>query len=184
MGFVSYANHYLIAEPELDDPNFKQSVVILLLHDQKGALGLVLNRFTGLTLGDIFSEITDGPAANLRIHSGGPVEKNALFIIQENESPEGYEWSPLMVNHVKYLKDEWPKIPTPQRPSIKVFMGYSGWGPNQLETELRFHSWKILPSTALSFFYTKPADIWSKLIERFGGLYTIAAKTGFKPCLN
>lgn len=184
MGFVSYVNSYLIAEPELDDPNFKQAVVILLLHDQKGALGLVLNKFTGLKLGDVFSEMTDGPAANLKIHWGGPVEKNALFIIQENESQEGYEWSPLMVNHVKYLKEEWPRIPTPQRPSIKVFMGYSGWGSGQLENELSLCSWKILPLSTSSVFYTKPSHIWSKLIERFGGVYTIAARTGFKPCLN
>lgn len=178
------ADHYLIAEPELEDPNFKQSVVILLLHDKRGAFGLVLNKVMNLQLKDIIADIPEGPSSNLKIHWGGPVEKNALFFMQEKESKVGYEWSPMMVDHIKYLQHEWPLIPAPLRPSVKIFMGYSGWAAGQLENEILHRGWKSLPSNIQSFFYTKPSDLWGQLIERFGGLYAIAAKTGFKPCLN
>jgi putative transcriptional regulator len=178
------SNHFLIAEPELEDPNFRHSVVLILAHDSNGAFGLIINRSTNIKLAEILPELKSSKAGDLTINFGGPVEPNTLFIMKESNEVPPFDWGPFLAKDLTFLTEEWPKIPTPQRPSVRVFLGYSGWGPNQLENELRFHSWKVLPADLNSVFYTKSSTTWSTLLEKFGGIYKIAAKTGFKPSLN
>lgn len=184
MSGTFYPDHFLIAEPELEDPNFRKSVVLLLVHNEQGAFGLVLNRQTDFTLGDLSPDHRETRAGGIKVHWGGPVENQALFFLRESESPPGYEWSPLTEANLQYLNEEWGRIPAPQRPSVRIFSGYSGWGPNQLETEMRFRSWKVLPADQNVIFYTKPTVMWNTVIERFGGVYLVAARFGFKPSLN
>lgn len=187
--------YFLISEVELMDPNFYRTVVLLVKHDGEGAFGLVVNRRSNVTLQEVLEGFEDGPAKDLPIHVGGPVQQEYLFALhsgfpdqlesEHSSAPaEGVVFEPVTESVVDYLKTTWSMIPEADRPRIHLFAGYSGWGAGQLENELQAGAWVVLPASSDIVFYPDPSEGWRQALSRKGAFYKIVAETGFKPSMN
>ena len=187
--------YFLISEFDLADPNFHRTVVLLIAHDAEGAFGLVVNRPSRFALGEVVEGVEDSPAASIPVYVGGPVQQNALFVM--HESPDGgvatagvkhplpgVTFEPATTALLDYLKGEWAGLPEGERPAVRMYVGYSGWGAGQLEGELKASSWVVLKASRQVVFDPDPQAVWEQAFARKGPLYQIILQTGFKPSLN
>ncbi|MGH8677587.1 MAG: YqgE/AlgH family protein, partial [Burkholderiales bacterium] len=145
---VNLTNHFLIAMPNMVDPYFAKSLTFVCEHNEQGALGLVVNRPTEMTLGALFDQVEipleDSDLARLPVYFGGPVQVDRGFVLHR---PVGGWQSTLSVSGEVGLttsKDILQALSQgdgPSRGDILVSLGYSGWAPGQLEQELKQNAW-------------------------------------------
>lgn len=189
------SGYFLISEIGLMDPNFYRSVVLMITHDDKGAFGLVVNRPSKLTLGDLVEGMGKSPAASIPVYVGGPLQQDFLFVLHtefatgsaggnEKRPVDGVVFEPMTQSAVDYLREGWSALPEAQRPAVRLYAGYSGWGPGQLEGELKSEAWVVLRATEEIIFHPNPAEGWADALGRKGPLYQIILQTGFKPSMN
>jgi putative transcriptional regulator len=187
--------YFLISEFDLMDPNFYRSVILMIAHDDEGAFGLVVNRPSQVTLGEVIEGVEDTPAASIPVYVGGPVQQNALFVLHTSgsragaaagvkEPLEGLCFEPATKSLLEYLTGEWAALPEADRPAVRIYAGYSGWGPGQLESELKRESWVVLKATEQVVFDPDPQATWAEALAKKGPLYQIILQTGFKPSMN
>ncbi len=192
---VFLAGNFLVSEIALADPNFRQTVVLMISHDDKGAFGLVVNRPSPFTLGDVIDGMEDTPAHSIPVFIGGPVQQEILFLLhapfpdhlsdEEAAHPLGGVISePATLSLIDYLKNDWGGLPPEDRPAVRVYAGYSGWGPGQLEGELKAEAWVVVKATREMIFRTDAAGAWEEAFGGKGPLYQIILQTGFKPSMN
>ncbi|MFN3605016.1 MAG: YqgE/AlgH family protein [Leptonema sp. (in: bacteria)] len=194
--FHSLKGYFLIAETNMLDPNFKNTVVFLIEHNEEGAFGLIVNRKSELHLVDILPEFENQRGRSTPIYLGGPVQQEFLFgihsrLLDKNISSTAIEvipnvyFEPGFRNLEFYFKDEyWESLPPDDRPKIHLYLGYSGWGPKQLEREIREGSWILHPATSKIIFHQKPEEGWRDALRQKGGIYKIFADTNQDPFLN
>jgi putative transcriptional regulator len=189
------AGYFLVSDIDLRDPNFYRSVVLTISHDDNGALGLVVNRPSPLSLGQMVEGLRDTAAASIPVFVGGPVQQEILFCLHGDlpglESDDeamrpldGVYFEPLTRAMISYLEDEWSSRPVPERAPVRLYAGYSGWGPGQLEGELRAGAWIVVKGTSEITFHPEPAQGWADAFARNGPLSRIILQTGFKPSMN
>jgi putative transcriptional regulator len=187
--------HFLVSEISLADPNFRRSVVLMILHDENGAFGLVVNHPSPFTLGDLVNGVEGTPAADIPVFVGGPVQQEILCVLRADlpgfttadgaEQPvDGVISEPATQALIEYLVDVWSALPEEERPAVRVYAGYSGWGPGQVEGELRGDSWVIVKASREMIFRPDPAGAWEDAFAGKGPLYKIILQTGFKPSMN
>ena len=162
--------------PQLLDPNFNRTVVLLCKHNEDGAFGLVLNRPL-ITTGRIVVEV-EPPSAqmttdrDLQVWVGGPVEPQRSWILVGDEVDEPEYARGVRVAEGLYLStspDLLRRILDPDPPpQARLIVGYSGWGPGQLEAELEASSWLISDVDRDLIFNTTPARMWEAAIRRLG----------------
>jgi len=192
-GFLG--GNFLVSEIALMDPNFRQTVVLMVSHDDNGAFGLVVNRPSPFTLGDVIDGMEDCPARSIPVFIGGPVQQEILFLLhapfpghpvdEDAARPaEGVISEPATLALIDYLKNDWSGIPPEDRPAVRVYAGYSGWGPGQLEGELKSEAWVVIKATRELVFRPDAAGAWEEAFARKGPLYQIILQTGFKPSMN
>jgi putative transcriptional regulator len=167
----SLRGHLLIAAPGLSDPNFHQSVVLMIDHDDQGALGLVLNRPLNKTIGEIWHQVHAGEKLGSKapVHWGGPVAGPLVAVHQlqafaEVEIMPGIYFS----THKK-----WVGKALKQSADLRFYLGCAGWSPGQLEEEIAEGAWGILP--ARSAHVMAPAeDLWKQVGDELalGVLYS------------
>jgi putative transcriptional regulator len=188
------SGHFLVSEISLADPNFRRSVVLMILHDENGAFGLVVNHPSPFTLGDLVSGMEGTPAAAIPVFVGGPVQREVLSVLRadlpgftnpDGEQPvEGVISEPATQSLIDYLVNVWSALPEEGRPALRLYAGYSGWGPGQVEGELRTESWVVVKATKEMIFRVDPAGAWEDAFAGKGPLYKIILQTGFKPSMN
>ena len=174
----------LIAEPLLNDPNFTRSVILLCEHSDEGSVGFVLNQVTGHTLKDLVQDLHSG---DIPIYQGGPVQADTLHMLHRlpgsihggMEIATGIHWGG-SYDELKELV--WTDSCDPT--GVRLFMGYSGWGPGQLENEIKEGTWLITNATQALLFDTEPHDVWKKAIELLGRRYAYLASMPTDPQLN
>jgi putative transcriptional regulator len=187
--------HFLVSEIALADPNFRRTVVLMITHTEEGAFGLVVNRPSPFTLGDVVEGLDESPAAGIPVFVGGPVQQNVLFLLHApfperpdtegmEEPVEGVFSEPATLAALDYLKSEWSGMPEEDRPAVRVYAGYSGWGPGQVEDELRADAWVVVRATQEIIFRPDAAGAWEDAFAGKGPLYQIILQTGFKPSMN
>jgi putative transcriptional regulator len=191
---ASLACHFLIAEPELADPNFMKTVVLLSHHSESGAFGLVVNRRTELELGGAVPRLADHAVGKYPMYIGGPVQQEYLFVLHSGldgrrsdnavELAAGLVFEPDFSLIEDYLRNVWDEVRPAERPELRFMAGYSGWGGGQLEGELEQHAWTWLAAAAGVAFLKNHEDIWKETLRRKGGIYWALAETGYKPSLN
>jgi putative transcriptional regulator len=170
MGDGSLAGALLVASPALDDPNFTRTVIFLLDHDAEGALGVVLNRPTDIATCDalpLWADVVSAPAV---VHVGGPVTPEAVVCLgrmRQGRTPDGWTALAGAVGAVD-LEGE-PSDLADALDALRVFAGYAGWGPGQLEAELRMGGWLVLPAEPDDAFSPTPDKLWSQVLRRQGG---------------
>jgi putative transcriptional regulator len=187
---------FLISEAELRDPNFQFTVVIVVNHDDTGALGMVINRPSNSTLGDIFPEqFLDHSASHIPLFVGGPVQQEYIFLIQQGLSEDlrsegairihgNIYFEPDVRPVLDYIRDQWDELPYDHRPKLRFFAGYSGWAPGQLEEEISAEAWVTHPASGDIIFDPNPAQGWRNALRKKGGIFWIMGETGSKPSMN
>jgi putative transcriptional regulator len=170
---TSLANQLLIALPALADPNFSRSVALICQHDDDGAMGVVVNRPSEYTLGDVFEQMgigTDDDALREQlVLAGGPVHPERGFVLHDG----GHAWdSSLAVADGLFVttsRDVLEAIARGEGPSRStVALGCAGWGAGQLEYELTETSWLTVPADADLLFSTPLEARWQAAAGRIG----------------
>jgi len=169
----SLAPALLLSMPQLVDPNFNRTVVLLCRHDDDGALGLVVNRPL-VTTGRVIVNL-DPPVSTdreLQLWVGGPVEPQRSWILVGQETDEDDEALGRKITGNLYLStspDLLRRLLEPSPPPLtRLIVGYSGWGPGQLEAELEESAWLISDVDRDLIFNTPPDKMWETAIRRLG----------------
>jgi putative transcriptional regulator len=170
----SLSGRLLVATPQLEDPNFRGTVVYVVHHNRAGAMGLVINRLLGTGPLDRMLEglgiAPDGESkVDLRVHYGGPVEPSRAFVLH---SPEYHGQDTMMVSDIAALTVA-PGIledmAAGHGPKRSLFaLGYAGWGPDQLENELAAGAWFVVEPDATLLFDEDTATKWQRAFARRG----------------
>lgn len=149
----------LLANPELSDPNFSHTVVLLVHLGDEGAMGLVLNRLV---------QNQPKPSEHVAIHVGGPVEREFVFALFRSSTK--VSGALRLANDVYLLADKDLIRKRVQAgkdlASFCIYRGYAGWGPDQLDREVAAGAWTILPFQSDTIFDPEPATLWDRLNER------------------
>lgn len=187
----SLEGKFLIAETDLGDPNFVRTVVLMISHTEEGAFGLVVNRRSEFTLGEAAEMYRESPFAGIPLYVGGPVEQEYLFCLHSGLPAGQLGPHARQVCPGVFFEPQFPLLEqyilsseTVKPPVIRLFAGYSGWGPGQLEQELASQAWAVLPGSPDLVFHPNPEEGWREALKRKGGVYWAAATTGYKPSMN
>lgn len=169
----SLRGHLLIAGPGLVDPNFWRTVVLVGEHSDDGALGVVLNRTSETSVDEAMPELAELVDGMGDIHVGGPVQPSAVVVLADFVEPP--DASSIVVGTVGFLQAEVdPDSLGPLR-RARVYVGYAGWGPGQLDEELDEGSWIVEPALADDVFTDEPDALWSAVLRRKGGPFRVLA---------
>ena len=166
-GVDSLKGQLLIAPAYLTDPNFARSVVLMIQHDGEGAFGVILNRPTGRSIAEVWSELR-GEACGCReqVHVGGPVTGPLVALHTEPALAE----LPIVDGiYCSMSAERIEEIVAEDRKLVRFYAGYAGWGGGQLEGELSTGSWLTVPASADSVFHTPDEDLWSRATRQASG---------------
>jgi putative transcriptional regulator len=168
--------HLLIAAPSLFD-YFRRTVVLVLEHTPEGAMGVVLGRETETRVSEAVPALADVAEDDDVIYLGGPVSPESVVALGDFERHE--EAGTPVVGSLGTLD---PDAENDSLRRVRVFAGYAGWGPGQLDAELESDAWIVQPADANDPF--RPGDIWSEALARAGGRYKLLATMPADPSLN
>jgi len=157
---------FLVAARDLRDPNFAQTVVLLVHYDAQGAMGLIVNRPTGRLAGELLPELQELASEDQAIFLGGPVGRYGLLALLEAREP------PVGAEHIFgdiYLsggRDLMQRTSTAagKRSRLRVYVGHAGWAPGQLDFEIARGGWHVVPARRDLVFAEDPAEMWEQLI--------------------
>lgn len=175
----------LISAPMMQDPNFRRSVVLLCERDRtEGAFGLILNRELDVQLGDVLDEyVTYDPP----LYLGGPVQRETLHYLhtRPDDIPGGIPLTDTVTWGGNFeVVQEIVKSGDASPDDLRFFLGYSGWGPGQLDGEIDEEAWIPTPSTAELIFDVNPDQLWRTVLRRMGGEYAVLANFPDDPRMN
>jgi putative transcriptional regulator len=170
---VNLTHHFLIAMPNMADPNFARSLTYICEHNDQGALGVVVNRPIDMTLGALFEQIEiplqDHHWASLPVYYGGPVQVDRGFVLHR---PAGAWHSTLAVSQDVALttsKDVLEAVAEGRGPQqMLVSLGYAGWAPGQLEQEIGQNAWLTVPADLDVIFQLPPDRRFGAAMELLG----------------
>jgi putative transcriptional regulator len=144
-------------------------------HGEEGAMGLVLNRPSEATVTEALPDFEPLVEDGALIYVGGPVEPGAITMLAEFEDPD--EAATLLAGDVGFVRgDADPAIVVGSTRRARVFAGYAGWGPGQLEAELEEESWIVEPPRPDEIFTDDPERLWNAVLRRKGGRYMLLAR--------
>ena len=172
----------LVASPALVDPNFARAVVLVTEHNDDGAMGIVLNRPSETSLGEVSPELA-GIAGDGPVFVGGPVQPDAVVLLAEFSDPDAAAWIVAADVGLAAADRELSELAEVVRRG-RLYAGYSGWGPGQLEAEIEIDSWIIEPPLPAELFPDDPDALWSDVLDRKGGQYALIARMPEDPSLN
>jgi putative transcriptional regulator len=162
----SLQDHFLIAMPSMADPNFSETVTYICKHDEEGALGVIINRPSNLSLAEMLGQlamaIEDRSCAEQLVLHGGPVEPERGFVL--HRSAEDFDKTVPTGNGIKLTvsPDILAAIARGNGPKeLIVALGYAGWGAGQLEAELKSKSWLTVPAEPGIVFGTPFGERWT-----------------------
>lgn len=158
----------LVASPSLEDPNFRQAVVLVMEHGPQGTLGVILNRSTKVLLSEALPKLAVLKGTSYHLFAGGPVEPDRLILLfRLKEPPEDARlvFDGVYVGGTPRVLE---RIITQAKPTetFRAFAGSAGWAPRQLEAETLLGAWGILPPDSIGMFDKDPAVLWSDCISR------------------
>ena len=179
----SLRGRLLISSPVLVDPNFARTVILITEHTEEGAMGVVLNRPSPASVGEAVPELSELAGEDSLIHVGGPVQGDALIVLAEFRDRSAA--ATIVVADVGLVSAdvETEDLVTATR-RARVFAGYSGWGPGQLEGELEEEAWIVEAPVPGELFAEDSEGLWGAVLERKGGRYALLARMPSDPSVN
>lgn len=172
----------LVASPTLVDPNFARTVVLITEHNEEGAMGIVLNRPAETTVGEVLPELAE-IAPDETLFVGGPVQPEAVVLLAEFSDPDAAAWIVVADVGLAAADRDLDDLAAAVRRG-RLYAGYSGWGPGQLEVELEVDSWIVEPPLPPELFPDDPEALWSAVLARKGGQYALLARMPDDPSMN
>ncbi len=183
----NWTGQFLVATPDLLDPNFRRTVILICQHGADGAMGLIVNRPSDDSVGEVLplasggSTLLDDPLWN-----GGPVGTDSVFILHDGD---GGAERPI-VDDVSFGGDTALLQELLDQDSMgasfraRMYVGYAGWGEGQLEFEVSTESWILVPADTGQIFCDLDQDIWREIMTGMGGAHAFAALAPNDPELN
>ena len=165
---------FLVAAKSLLDPNFAQTVVVLIEYSSQGAVGLIINRKTDVKLREVLPEMTSLRKKKERVYVGGPVGVDQLLILvrSENKPDEAYTVIDQVyaISSLEALED---LLKSSDRGlDFRAYAGYAGWAPGQLDSEVARGDWHVVAADVETVFTQDPEQVWQRLIERSTAQWT------------
>jgi putative transcriptional regulator len=174
----------LVAAPDLQDPNFQRTVVLVADHSPEGAMGVVLNRPTGTSVGEASPQLSKMVDEDELVHVGGPVQPNGVVVLAEFDEPDLA--ASIVFGDVGFVAagcDLGDVGGSVRR--ARVFAGHAGWGPGQLDAELEDDGWIVVRDPEPDEIFTEdPEGLWAAVLERKGGRYVLVARMPEDPSVN
>lgn len=157
----------LVASPSLDDPNFRQTVVLIVEHGPGGTLGVILNRSTNVLLSEAMPDLKVLKGSTYRLFAGGPVEPTRLLLLYRLKEQPPDAQSVFDGVYVGGTPKTLERIITQAKPTetFRAFGGYAGWGPGQLAAEMLQGGWAVLPPDSNGIFDKDPATFWQDCVS-------------------
>lgn len=158
---------FLIAKPTLIDPNFTRTVVLVTQTEDASTVGVIINRPSPLRLSQFLSD--EFPTRNYRdqIYIGGPVMSQAIVALLRSESaPAAAAFHVLKGVYLTMHADNLQKLLADTKSQYRLYAGFSGWAPRQLESEFMRDGWYILPADDKTVFRKSTEGLWEELLEK------------------
>ena len=179
----SLRGQLLVAAPVLLDPNFLRSVILIAEHNEEGALGVVLNRPSEATVGDVVPDLASVIGLDDPVFAGGPVQPGGVLVLAEFDDPTAAAL-PIDGNlGFVALDSDLGSLGSGTR-RARAFAGHAGWGPGQLDGELERGDWILEPARLEDAFSGDPRGLWSEVLTRKGGSYALVARMPADPSMN
>ena len=179
----SLRGQLLIASPALADPNFTRTVVLVVEHNDEGAMGIVLNRPSTAAVAEAVPPLEDLVPPDEWVYVGGPVEPASVVVLAEFDDTDAA--AALVFGDLGFLRaDADASVLESAARRFRVFAGYSGWGAGQLEAELALPSWIVESSEVEDVFTGDPENLWSAVLRRKGGQFAVIATMPPDPSVN
>jgi len=174
------AGSLLLAHPNMRDGHFRRAVVLLSAHDEKGAMGVVLNRPLGKRLGQLNAEFALSPLASVPLYQGGPVQTEQLLICAWKFNPDqsGFQ--------LMFGIDPNKAIELQEEPGthLRAFLGYAGWSGGQLENELSQNTWVVTPLVAKLMEENSDETLWRAILTDLSQDWKLLVDEPDDPSLN
>jgi putative transcriptional regulator len=172
----------------MSDKRFARSVIYLCAHSAEGAMGLIINqRAPHISFPELLGQLSIGTSndddsmqselIDMQVHVGGPVQPQAVIALGEFEDP--HDASRLVVGDLGVVD---PDNPEAELRRARIYAGYAGWAPDQLEAELEEEAWIVEPVDPDDPFHDD--DLWAVALQRKGGEYALLARMPVDPSLN
>ena len=182
MDMESLKGNLLIAGPALVDPNFWRTVVLVGEHSDEGALGVILNRASEASVDEAAPELAVLVDDIGWMHVGGPVQPAAIVVLADFAEPD--RAGALVLDSIGFLPAEVDPDTLGELHRARVYAGYAGWGPGQLDDELEEGSWIVEPALPEDVFTEDPDTLWSQVLKRKGGPFGVLALMPPDPSSN
>jgi putative transcriptional regulator len=179
----SLVGQLLLASPALHDPNFERSVVLIGVHSEQGAMGVVLNRPSEVTVGEAAPQLEEAVEESERVFVGGPVQPGSIVFLAEflDPDPAGV----LVLGRIGFpAPDAELRELARATGRVRVFAGFAGWGEGQLEAEIADGDWIAQDALPEDVFTELPERLWSDVLTRKGGSYALVARMPPDPSVN
>jgi putative transcriptional regulator len=177
---TALAGSLLLAHPSMRDPNFRHAVVLLSAHDEKGAMGVVMNRPLDKRLGQLNAEFALSPLADVPLFQGGPVQTEQLLLCawKFHADQSGFQ---LMfgIDPEKAIE-----LQQEEGTHLRAFLGYAGWTGGQLENELQQNAWVVTPLVAELMNEKPDAALWRTILTELSDDWKLLVDEPDDPSLN
>jgi putative transcriptional regulator len=179
----SLSGQLLLASPALHDPNFARTVVLIGVHSEEGAMGVVLNRPSDVSVSEAAPQLDVAVEESDRVYVGGPVQPSSIVFLAEflDPTPAGL----LVIGRIGFPAAD-AEIEEISRATdrVRVFAGFAGWGEGQLEAEIAEGDWIAQAALPEDVFTDIPEQLWSSVLARKGGSYALIARMPPDPSVN
>ena len=171
----SLQGQFLLAMPSMGDPRFLRSVIYMVAHDSEGAMGFIINkRAEGLSLGDILKDMPETVAktglVNLPVYVGGPVQNDRGFVLHTSDYEKTHntlsQELPIALTQSADVLVDAAHGRGPEK--MRLFLGYAGWGPGQIEGELQDNAWLVCDANIAEIFTSQSNDLYEKCVAAMG----------------
>ena len=179
----SLCGQLLLASPALMDPNFRRAVILVGVHSEEGAMGVVLNRPSEVTVSEAVPQLEQTVAEQEPVYVGGPVQPSSIVFLAEflDPTPAGL----LVLGRIGFpAPDAGIDELTEATARRRVFAGYAGWGEGQLDAELDQGDWIAHNAVPATSSPRRPEELWSSVLTRMGGSYALIARMPLDPSVN
>ncbi len=175
---ANLAGSLLLAHPALRDPNFRKAVVLMSVHNKDGAMGVVLNRPLGKSLGELNGSFTYGPLSAIPVYIGGPVQTEQIILVAWQSHADGFRL------HFGIEPDKATEFAADGVTILRAYVGYSGWEAGQLENEMKQHTWVVAPVSPEMLEMPPTTELWRGLLSEISAEWRLLAWEPDDPSQN